>query len=1031
MKRFLLIIGIITLSSITLLKGMDVRTLDIGYEKVSQLTYRAKVTAYVFNSGPYDSTMTVAWGDNDTTQITMDNITVVNNYLRKIDYSGVHTYSGVSNYTISVEYYNRAAGVKNMNNSANQTIFIRSQVIINPFLGNNSSPEFTMPPIDNACQNQAYIYDPGIIDPENDSLVISSVKCRGNNGQIISSYSYPNASAAYTVDAASGMIVWDAPVETGRYNVAIRVDEYRNGQKIGSSMRDMQINVSKCNNQAPDLFVFNDTCVEVGDLLNVPAYTLDTTGDTLRLQALGEIMNLPTNPGQFNNPTTGIDSAGDYLTWTPGCDLVRKKPYEITFIAEKRKPQANGYFPYTNTFNNGALGIDWQATSQLTFTNPCPPSADGTTYLWMGNAEQHPRHVVTQAFDLTGGSNELHFDMKWSEQGAMSPCEGPDLPDEGVHLQYSINGPNGPWKEIIYWDPSKPPPGGVNPMLTVWNHYSIPIPNAAISSNTRFRFSQIASSGMHYDHWGIDNFELFDRPENLSRAKTVEVKVIAPAPENLTATAVNQNIELEWDKSKCPNASGYKIYRKNNYLGYIPNTCETGVPAYTGYKEIATVNGINDTTFLDDNNGQGMPQGFKYCYMVTAVFPDGAESYPSLEACATVKRDKPLLTKVSVSNTDPSNGVIDLEWTQPDFIKSNYTGPYRYLIYRAENSPSNWTLIDSTASITDTTYTDNGLNTGGSQYYYKIHFYQVAPASRTNISRSPHSSSVFLDLTSGDEKITVNMNYDVSWNNDSFIIFRKDPGSSTFDSITIVTKKTYLDTGLVNNKEYCYKVRSIGSYSANGLPSPLYNMSQETCAQPKDNEAPCAPNLTVTVNCFKVSNKLRWNNPNNSCADDVSSYNIYHRPSTQGSYGQIASNDSPTDTTYVHQKSNTIAGCYYVTAIDSSGNESTPSNEVCVSIDSCDIYRLPNVFTPNGDGKNDLLKPFPYDFVESIQMKIFNRWGNIVYETTDPDINWDGRHQDTNENCAEGVYYYVCEVYQRTLEGQKKITLSGDISLLR
>ncbi|MCF8331459.1 MAG: gliding motility-associated C-terminal domain-containing protein [Bacteroidales bacterium] len=1012
-------------------KAMDIRSLYLGYERVGQLAYEAKVVAYTFNSGPVDSTITVAWGDNDTTEISLQNTTVVNNYLRKLEYSGKHTYSGVSKYTISVEYYNRGANVNNINNSSNETIFVEADIIINPFLGSNSSPEFTMPPIDNACLNQSYIFEPGIIDKENDSIVIVPVACKGKDGNIISSYTYPQASNSYDIDPSTGTIFWDSPVNNGRYNIAFRINEYRNGVLIGSSMRDMQINVGSCNNNAPDLFTFPDTCIEVGGLMNAPAYTIDNTGDTLSISAFGEIMNLPQNPGQFASPALGVDSAGDYFTWSPGCDLVRKAPYQITFLAKKRNAIANGYYPYTNDFNSGFLGSGWDATSQLTFTNPCPPSADGTTYLWMGNDQAHPRRVTTQAFDMTGGANEIHFDMKWSTQGMQSPCEGPDLPDEGIHFQYSTNGINGPWKEIIYWDPSKPPPGGINPMLTVWNHYSLPIPQAAITTNTRFRFLQTASSGAHYDHWGIDNFQIFDRPENLSRTRTVDVLVIAPAPENLTATAINQTIELNWNKSKCPNATGYKIYRKNSYIGYTPSNCQTGVPAYTGYKKIATLGSIDDTTFTDDNNGQGLPQGFSHCYMVTAIFPDGAESYPSLEACATIDRDKPLLTKVSVVSTDQSGGEMNIEWSKPPHIDNAYNGPFHYLIYRSEDTTQNWTLIDSTLNVNDTSYSDINLNTLEKQYHYRIDFFQVAPSQRIKISESAASSSVYLLLSSGDEKITLTLNYDVSWNNQSAVVYRQDPGSATFDSVTTITTNTYIDTGLVNAKTYCYKVKTKGSYSANGIVDPILNLSQVNCAQPKDNEAPCAPHLVVTVNCLDVSNNLLWNNPNNSCASDVASYDIYYRPLVQGNFTFLHANNSPEDTTYTHQKTNSIAGCYQIVAVDSSGNESDPSNVVCVDIDSCDIYRLPNVFTPNGDGINDYFKPFPYDFVEHVDMKIFNRWGNLVYETNDPDINWDGRHQNNGEKCAAGVYYYVCEVYQRTLEGQEKITLTGNVHLLR
>ena len=50
-------------------------------------------------------------------------------------------------------------------------------------------------------------------------------------------------------------------------------------------------------------------------------------------------------------------------------------------------------------------------------------------------------------------------------------------------------------------------------------------------------------------------------------------------------------------------------------------------------------------------------------------------------------------------------------------------------------------------------------------------------------------------------------------------------------------------------------------------------------------------------------------------------------------------------------------------------------------------------------------------------MKIFNRWGKLVFQTTDPGINWDGRDQETKQFVSTGVYYYFCDVYEPTITG--------------
>ena len=142
-------------------------------------------------------------------------------------------------------------------------------------------------------------------------------------------------------------------------------------------------------------------------------------------------------------------------------------------------------------------------------------------------------------------------------------------------------------------------------------------------------------------------------PVPLSASKTVSIRVVAPAPENLILSALGNSIEVSWSPSICSNAIGYKIYR-GEYYGFNPDTCELGVPAYTGYTLAGTTSGYNDTTFVDDNNNSGLVYGIEYCYMVVACFADGAESYASEEMCTTLNRDMPIITNVSVYTTSSS-----------------------------------------------------------------------------------------------------------------------------------------------------------------------------------------------------------------------------------------------------------------------------------------------------------------------------------------------------------------------------------------
>lgn len=531
------------------------------------------------------------------------------------------------------------------------------------------------------------------------------------------------------------------------------------------------------------------------------------------------------------------------------------------------------------------------------------------------------------------------------------------------------------------------------------------------------------------------NFKVIDDgyPVQLVDFMSFFITIVAPAPENLSATPDGNKINLKWDKSLCANAKGYRIFRRSGYYGFFPDHCETGVPAYTGYVMIAQLDDINDTTFLDDNNGQGLIRGHDYCYMVIAYFSDDAESYASNEACAELTRDVPVITNVSVKNTDITDGSVMIVWTKPtDFDSVQIPGPYKYLIYRRTGlSGTNVTLIDSLSLLQDTVYTDTLINTLNFPYHYRIDFYNDEPGNRFYVGSTEYASSVFLSLTPSDNTLTLSWQFAVPWIHDSMTIYRQNPSTMLFDSIGVTTSLSFADTGLVNGIEYCYYVKSSGHYSASGFASPLINLSQRAYGKPTDNEPPCPPLLSGTVDCKDIKNTLWWSNQNNACDDDIVSYNLYYSPGDGADYFVIFSSNNIADTFYIHPGLNTITGCYYVTAIDSFNNESIPSNLVCFDIDQCLPYELPNVFSPNGDGYNDVFRPFPYDFVDHINIVIFNRWGTIVFKTEDPDINWDGKDRNSKNACSVGVYYYICDVFEKRLQGLTKRTLQGNIHLIR
>ncbi|RLD84026.1 MAG: hypothetical protein DRJ02_12190, partial [Bacteroidetes bacterium] len=276
-------------------------------------------------------------------------------------------------------------------------------------------------------------------------------------------------------------------------------------------------------------------------------------------------------------------------------------------------------------------------------------------------------------------------------------------------------------------------------------------------------------------------------------------------------------------------------------------------------------------------------------------------------------------------------------------------------------------------------------------------------------------------------------------------VYRKDPGATSYDSIGRTYIPVYRDTGLVNNEQYCYYIKAFGHYSLPGLIDPLINFSQLTCATPVDNVPPCTPMLWEETLCDENTNLLKMIIPVDTCAYyqncflcdkcdcDAEKYYIYYAQTLSDELQLIDSVDYIFNDTvyYYHENLEAVVGCYTVTAVDSLGNESAMSNKICIDYDECPAYGIPNVFTPNGDGFNDYLLPYSSANVDHIDLKIFNRWGKIMYETDDPEINWDGKNQNNNQDCPAAPYFYVCDVYIITIEGLKKINLQGSVTIVR
>lgn len=114
---------------------------------------------------------------------------------------------------------------------------------------------------------------------------------------------------------------------------------------------------------------------------------------------------------------------------------------------------------------------------------------------------------------------------------------------------------------------------------------------------------------------------------------------------------------------------------------------------------------------------------------------------------------------------------------------------------------------------------------------------------------------------------------------------------------------------------------------------------------------------------------------------------------------------------------------YTVITTDSNGCKS--SDNITIIVQFQNVIFVPNIFSPNGDGVNDILFVRGKG-VEKLKFFIYDRWGEKVFETTSLDVGWDGSFRGKDMNKAVFVYYLEATF----IDGQE-VTQKGDITLVK
>ena len=514
----------------------------------------------------------------------------------------------------------------------------------------------------------------------------------------------------------------------------------------------------------------------------------------------------------------------------------------------------------------------------------------------------------------------------------------------------------------------------------------------------------------------------------LSDIDNMSIKVLGPSPELVSAVPEGKFIRLGWSPYGTNDIAGFSIYRREGVSSFIQDSCTSGLPPASGFIKVGYIAGSSSVAFTDTDNGQGLLFGKEYTYRIVAVYPNGTESKSSNEITSMLVSGVPVIRNVSVRNTHPVNGSIFLSWVKPARLDTlGAYGPFEYLVFRAEGTTGTiYNQIATIPDLNDTVYIDTLLNTNLKGYIYRIELYNNAPGNRFLIGEPSYASSVFIAAGSGDRKVRFLISRNVPWINSSYDYFRRNESTGTFELVGSSNQLSFTDEGLSNGQQYCYYVRSYGAYPADSMPKDLYNFSQIACATPFDNEPPCVPDINVSSECDSLFNTVTWSVKDDACLADVAGYNLYYKGTYDETMTLLTTINDKQIFSYRHFPGDVIAGCYAVSTIDQAGNESQKSVMICA--DSCNFYEIPNVFTPNGDNFNDLLRAKTSGLVEKVDFKIFNRGGLLLFQTSDPRINWDGTYK--GKIVSPGVYFYSCDVYENRISGTELFHMSGFVHVI-
>ncbi|MBL0048599.1 MAG: gliding motility-associated C-terminal domain-containing protein [Bacteroidetes bacterium] len=924
---------------------------------------------------------------------------------------------------------------------------------MNPCFDN--SPRFSEKPASVLAAGYLNSYSPNAFDPELDSLVytwanpldefeVGAVWGPGSpdtllfSGGMSKNSPFPQPSLAFpnnvpaSLDPITGTIVYRCD-QPGDYVNVNCVTAYKCGNKVAEIFRDMQVSVFiGTANLPPNVLLpfsnhtSSDTTVTAGDLISFDLFASDN--DTLG-DGSPQTISMSASGGQFD--TTSYDTASTNCNKPPCAGISPSMPLVNPSVL-------NGKFVWQTECNHlSYLTTCYSYSNTYTFQfifadDNCPAPAKKSITATIHVLNRPPidasKFVCTKVApngDVTLNwippIDSLHSFDSYHIYGSVlknGPYTDLDSIDTLSVNTTTIVGANATTNPVYYFVQTRSTCNGkvrvnsdtLRTILTsvtnsgnnnasiVWNAPHKPLAASTTSPYKIYRkvngIWTAAPIALTTDTFYVDTIavcnELVEYRVELEDANCTTVSsigsdnfsdtVVPDIPQLIVASVnfTNDLATLSWHPTYLKDTKGYYVYQ------YIGGT----------YNVIDTLIGINDTTYTFLASTAGIaPESF---------------AIAAFDSCSNTS---PIGNYFTTSNLtvfgDLCNGSNNLTWTPyTDFVN----GLSGYNVYVSVNSSPYSFLATVNPSLNEYIHA-NVVN--GTQYDYYVSANDAGSNYRatTNhvsqlatVLKLPQFTYVRYASVTTNEKIDLAFIADTSAIVRQYNVYRAENINGPYNLIGSVPYDTnythyYSDvTALPSERSYFYKVISVDDCNTERAPS---NVSKTILLKADEN--------LDMVNLIIWSDYRGWPN-------GVNDVKLYRYVDGNKNLEPIAL--VPFTTNRFQDDVSTYASyngefCYSVIAREAAGNpynyaDSAQSNIMC--FDQQSTMYIPNAFSPTG--ANPIFKPHTvFVNTEGYLLRIFNKWGNMLFETTNPDKGWDGKVN--GELVPDGVYIYVMK-YQNS-----------------